>query len=99
MIGKIQLVCVKHADTFQGNIYEAHVRCDAMADGKALVSLIENRESISGIEFVGFVFADVCRSELGEFVISKDMFLSLRMDGEPIDCMEAIVWDINNLIR
>ena len=101
MLGKIELLCVTKLDAVDGNEYRAHLLCSSRDDGLAVASKIENRGSISGIEFVRVSFLPTVRIEQGEYVFTTDVFIDVR-DTEGLDYMDAmtnIAWEVNCQIQ
>lgn len=101
MLGKIELLCVTKMDTADGNEYRAHLLCSRRDDGLAVASKIENRGSISGIEFVCVSFLPTVRNKQGDYVFTTDVFIDVR-DNEGLDYMDAmtnIAWEVNSQIQ
>lgn len=101
MIENIELLCVTKLDTAEGNEYRAHLLCNSREDALAVAGKIENRESISGIEFVRVSFLPTVRNKQGDYVFTTDVFIDVR-DTEGLDYMGAmtnIAREVNYQIR
>lgn len=97
----MQLLSVTKLDSTDGNEYRAHLLCGSREDGLAVAGKIENRSSISGIEFVRVSFLPTVRFKQGEYVFTTDAFIDVR-DNEGLEYMDAmtnITWEVNNQIR
>lgn len=97
----MELLCVTKLDTAEGNEYRVHLLCSSRDDALAVASKIENRESISGIEFVRVSFLPTVRNKQGDYVFTTDVFIDVR-DTEGLDYMDAmtnIAWEVNCQIR
>lgn len=99
MKAKVELIGVIKEDTSDNQTYVAHVRCDNREDGVALADRIDDRSSISGIEFDSFEFKPVCRFESNEAKISKDIFITLKYDEDYVTALGNIAYEINCLIQ
>lgn len=105
MISKIQLLCVSKLDTFEGNMYEAHLHCTSKDDGLALAGFIEKREELTSIKFVGCAFKPTAKMRFNpedksrEFILTSDVFITVRVDGEMTEAMELVAVEIDSLIR
>ena len=108
MKANIQLIDVVKLDTFDGQTYEAHIRCLNPEDGKVLVAIMENRSSINGFEVKGYHWKPAARIEdvLGEdgvhpeYKMSKDLFLTFKaMDDDDSTNMTNLLWDIDSVIK
>lgn len=105
MISEMRLLCVSKLDTFEGNMYEAHLHCASKDDGLALAGFIEKREELTSIKFVGCAFKPSAKMRLNpedksrEFVLTNDVFITVRVDGELTEAMELVAVEIDSLIR
>ena len=106
MISEMQLLCVSKLDTFEGNMYEAHLHCASKDDGLALAGFIEKREELTSIKFVGCAFKPTAKmrrfnpeDKSREFVLTSDVFITVRVDGELTEAMELVAVEIDSLIR
>lgn len=108
MKANIQLIDVVKLDTFDGQTYEAHIRCLNPEDGKALVAIMENRSSINGFDLKGFHHKFVARIEevMGEggvqkeYKLSRDLYLTFKAsDDDDVTNMANLLWDIDSVIK
>lgn len=108
MKANIELICVAKLDTFDGQTYEAHVRCLNREDGRALIGIMENRSSINGFEVKGYNWKPAARIEEvmddcgmhKEYALSTDLFISFRAsDDDDSTNMTNLLWDIDSVIK
>ena len=108
MKANIQLIDVVKLDTFDGQTYEAHIRCLNPEDGKALVAIMENRSSINGFEAKGYHWKPAARIEdvMGEggvqkeYAVSQDLYIAFKgSDDDDVTNMTNLLWDIDSVIK
>lgn len=99
MKANIELICIAKVDTFDGQTYEAHVKCQDKEDGLGLVRSLEDRSSISGIEVVGCAFKPVCYHTSEGDTFTKDIFITVKYDDDYVTAMGNIAYEIECLIK
>lgn len=95
----MSLICIAKVDTFDGQTYEAHIKCDDREDGLSLVRSIQDRESISGIEVVGCAFKPVCYHTPDGDTFTKDIYITMRYDDDYITAMGNIAYELDVLMK